>query len=245
MEFNTQSNNVEIVAHRGYAALYPENTMVAFRRSLELGADTIELDIHYSKEGIPVVIHDDTLDRTTTSSGSIRKLSLQDIRQADAGVKFSPEFVGSQVPLLEEALDLCSGRAGLQLELKETITESEGRALLHLLKVHDMLDHTMIISFIFTNLTLMRELHPHIELGFLTDKRVSLQPLHELGHATCCFSSSLAMNHPDMLEEATSLGIDRAVWTIRDEETAIKLYKLGIRRLTSDIPLTQEMFTSI
>lgn len=234
--------HVEIVAHRGFAALFPENTMLAFQRALELGAHTIELDIHHSKEGVPVVIHDDSLNRTTTLTGLISQLSLQDIRLADAGVKFAPQYAGCRVPFLEEALDLCSGRARLQLELKEDISEAEGKALLHLLKMHDMVEHTMIISFAITNLKLIRELNHSIELGYLMDKSIPLAPVQELGYATCCFHQSLAIKQPKLVEEAQSLGLDTAAWTIRDEQTAKKLYAIGIRRLTSDIPLKEQMF---
>lgn len=242
MEIHTQPLNVEIVAHRGYAAIFPENTMVAFQRSLELGAHTIELDVHHSKEGIPVVIHDSTLNRTTTGTGAVRSLSLQDIRQADAGIKFKPEFAGCQVPLLEEALDLCSGRARLQLELKEALSSREIQSLLHLLKVHDMLEHTMIISFIESNLTLIRQLDPHIELGLLIDKLIPLESMQRLGRATCCIHYKLALKYPRIVQEAAVLGIGIAAWTIRDEKTAIILSKLGIRRLTSDIPLSPALF---
>lgn len=233
---------VEIVAHRGYAALFPENTMLAFQRALELGAHTIELDIHHSKEGVPVVIHDDSLNRTTNLTGLIRTLSLQDIRRADAGIKFSPQYAGCRVPFLEEALDLCSGRSRLQLELKESINETEGKALLHLLKMHDMIEHTMIISFAISNLKLMRELHFSIELGYLMDKRIPLETVKELGHATCCFNQSLALKQPEIVKEALGMGLDTAAWTIRDEQTAKKLNAIGIRRLTSDIPLKEQMF---
>lgn len=236
------SASVEIVAHRGFAALFPENTMLAFQRALELGAHTIELDIHHSKEGVPVVIHDDSLNRTTTRTGLIRNLSLQDIRLADAGVKFGPQFVGCHVPLLEEALDLCSGRARLQLELKENISEAAGKALLHLLKMHDMLEHTMIISFAFSNLKLIRELNREMELGFLISSSVPLASVQELGYATCCFNQSLVLKKPAIVNQVQALGLDIAAWTIRDEPTAKKLYDLGIRRLTSDIPLKEALF---
>ncbi|MDK8182946.1 glycerophosphodiester phosphodiesterase family protein [Paenibacillus sp. UMB4589-SE434] len=238
MKGQLDKTSLEIVAHRGYAAIFPENTMEAFRRSLDLGADSIELDIHHTKESIPVIIHDDTLNRTTTGTGRIRDLTLADILEADAGIKFKSEFAGCKVPLLEEALELCSERkAGLQLELKEHITEEEGRALLQMLNIYNLIERTIIISFHSNNLMLVRKLHPTIELGFLTDNHVALEPLTGLGRAACCLQYELVLNKPELIREANELGLDLAVWTVRSLEIAKQLYALGIRRMTTDIPL--------
>ncbi|WP_028545940.1 glycerophosphodiester phosphodiesterase [Paenibacillus taiwanensis] len=238
MKGQLDKTNLEIVAHRGYAAIFPENTMEAFRRSLDLGADSIELDIHHSKEGIPVIIHDDTLNRTTTGTGRIRDLTIAEIWEADAGIKFKPEFAGCKVPLLEEALELCAERqAGLQLELKESITEEEGRALLQMLNIYNLIEQTIIISFHPNNLMLIRKLHPTIELGFLTDNEIALESLKGLGHAACCLQFELVLGNPKLVKEAVELELDLAVWTVRSLEIAKQLYALGIRRITTDIPL--------
>ncbi|MBD8500035.1 glycerophosphodiester phosphodiesterase [Paenibacillus arenosi] len=229
---------VEIVAHRGYAGVFPENTMEAFRRSLSLRADSIELDIHHSREGIPIVIHDDTLDRTTTSIGVIRSLPVSEIQAADAGSKFKVEFSGCNVPLLEEALKLCQDcEAGLQLEIKEQINEDEARALLHLLSVYNMSKRTMIISFYKQNLDLLRRLDVNIELGFLTTDPIALETLVPLTPSCLCAHYPLLLEHPELIQQARKLNVDVAVWTIRDIETAKQLVELGVYRLTSDIPL--------
>ncbi|MCR8843983.1 glycerophosphodiester phosphodiesterase [Paenibacillus sp. SC116] len=233
--------NIEIVAHRGYAGVFPENTMEAFRRSVALRADSIELDIHHSREGIPVVIHDDTLDRTTTTIGSVRSLPVSQIQAADAGSKFKPEFTGCNVPLLEEALKLCQDcGAGLQLEIKEQINEDEARALLHLLSVYDMSKRTMIISFYKQNLDLLRRLDAEIELGFLTTEPIALESLVPLAPSCLCAHYPLLLKHPELIQQARGLNVDVAVWTIRDVETAKQLVKLGVYRLTSDIPLNHQ-----
>ncbi|WP_195576175.1 glycerophosphodiester phosphodiesterase family protein [Paenibacillus sp. 1001270B_150601_E10] len=241
MSLSIHSNTIEIVAHRGYAAIFPENTMLAFQRSLQLGAHSIELDVHHSKEGIPVVIHDDKLNRTTTGSGYIREKSLAEIRLADAGVKFNPRFAGCRVPILEEVLDLLAGRFGLQLELKEGINEREAKGLLHLLNIYGMIDHTMIISFYKSNLELIRKLHPGIEVGFLTSDIIALEPVAALGRASVCLDYHIPLKYPKIIKEAEELGIDVTVWTIRQAHTAKKLYDLGIRRFTSDIPLRPDL----
>ncbi|RJG22598.1 glycerophosphodiester phosphodiesterase family protein [Paenibacillus thiaminolyticus] len=229
---------VEIVAHRGYAALFPENTMIAFRRALHMGADALEIDVHHSAEGVPVVIHDGTLDRTTDRSGPVRSKTVGELQQADAGIKFHPDYAGSGIPLLEEVLALLSeGRAGLQLELKEHINEQEAAGLLHLLDTYKLTERTIIISFHVDNLRLIRNLHPTIEVGWLSDKLVDIDILTGLGHAALLLQYRTVMNHPDIVATAQEKGFSLAAWTIRDEADARKLYDLGVRRITTDIPL--------
>lgn len=240
MSSNALFNDVEIVAHRGYAAVHPENTMVAFRRSIQMGADTLEIDVHHSKDGIPVVIHDDSLDRTTTGTGRIREKTVAELQQVDAGKKFSPEFAGCGVPLLEEVLELCGGKVGLQLELKEHNTEEELRAILHLLNQYDMTERTMFISFYPDNLRILRSLNNDIELALLSSELVDLKAVAELGNATLLIQLSTVLEHPQLVAETQAAGVGLGVWTVRSLEDAYKLVEIGVRRLTTDIPLYRE-----
>lgn len=230
-------DDVEIVAHRGYAAIHPENTMLAFRRAIEMGANTLELDIHHSREKIPVVIHDNTLDRTTDGTGFIRKKKVAELQQLDAGKKFKPEFAGCRIPLLEEVLELCRGRAGLQLELKEHNNEEELLAMLHLLNQYQMAAHTTFISFYPNNLHLLRTLDPNMKLALLSSKLIKLAPLTEFGNATLLLQLSTLLNNPHIVTDTQAVGVGLGAWTVRNLEEACQLVELGVRRLTTDIPL--------
>lgn len=230
-------NDVEVVAHRGYAAIHPENTMEAFRRSIAMGADTLEIDVHHSKAGIPVVIHDDTLDRTTNGTGRIREKTITELQQVDAGKKFSLEFAGCSIPLLEEVLELCGGRVGLQLELKEHNNEDELRAILHLLNQYHMTDRTTFISFYLNNLQILRTLNSDIELGFLSRELVDLEVLAQLGNAVLLMQLSTVLTNPLLVHDTEAAGVGLGAWTVRNLEDAYKLVELGVRRLTTDIPL--------
>ncbi len=95
-----------IIAHRGASAEAPENTAAAFRRALAVGVDGVELDVHLSSEGVPVVIHDHLLERTTDGRGPVGALPLAALRQLDAGRWFAGEFAGERIPTLAEALAL-------------------------------------------------------------------------------------------------------------------------------------------
>src|SRR5689334_8396777 len=94
----------EVIAHRGASGTAPENTLPAFRRAEELGADMVELDVQLTRDGHPVVIHDRTLDRTTSGHGAVRRRSLDEISTLDAGAWFGRSFAGTRVPRLEEVL---------------------------------------------------------------------------------------------------------------------------------------------
>ena len=109
-----------IVGHRGAARLAPENTLASFRAALRAGAVWVEFDVRFSRDGVPVVIHDPTLDRTTDGSGPVRDHDLSQIGRLDAGSWFDPRFHGERVPTLRAVLGLLAGRAGADIEIKQT-----------------------------------------------------------------------------------------------------------------------------
>ena len=112
---------VTLTAHRGWRAKYPENTMRGFREAIKLDIDGIETDVHMTKDYHIVVCHDITLGRTTDIQGEIYNMTLDEVREADAGIKFGEEFRGEKVPTLEELLELMATRSDLRLllELKD------------------------------------------------------------------------------------------------------------------------------
>ena len=114
-------NKVTLTAHRGWRAKYPENTMLGFREAIKLDVDGVEMDVHMTKDYRIVVCHDATLDRTTDKKGHIFNLTLDEVRKADAGIKFGEQFKGEKIPTLEEFLELMATRPDLRLllELKD------------------------------------------------------------------------------------------------------------------------------
>ena len=101
---------IEVAAHRGNVADYPENTMAAYRSAYEIGADMIELDLHMTKDGEIVLIHDGDLARTADVAGEIRSLTLEEIRRADVGIKKGAQFAGTRVPTLREFCEFAAAR---------------------------------------------------------------------------------------------------------------------------------------
>ena len=107
------------VAHRGASGNYPENTLLAFQKALEIGVDEIELDLYLTKDDHLIIMHDSTVDRTTDGTGAISELTLAEIKALDAGGVFGEQFRGERVPTWEEALELVQGKVGLNVHLKE------------------------------------------------------------------------------------------------------------------------------
>ena len=107
-----------VIAHRGFSSQAPENTLVAFRKAVELGCDMIELDIQFSKDKEVVVIHDDTLERTTNGKERLIDFTLADIKKLDAGSWVGPQFSGEKVPTLKEVLQQSKGKIPVNIEIK-------------------------------------------------------------------------------------------------------------------------------
>jgi glycerophosphoryl diester phosphodiesterase len=126
----------------------PENTLAAFRRAIELGADLIELDVRQTADGHVVAIHDETVDRTTDGSGTVRDMPLAAVRELDAGSWMGRRFAGERVPTLREVLELTRGRIGLAIEIKAGSRRYPGieATIVHLLQTTGRLDDVILIS---------------------------------------------------------------------------------------------------
>lgn len=154
-----------IWAHRGASGLAPENTMAAFTLAEQVGADGIELDVHLSRDGVPVVIHDETVNRTTNGRGGIVDVTQRELRELDAGSWFSSEFTGEPVPTLAEVLIWVEDRLRLNIEIKSA---QAGRAVLDLLAEYPRA-RVLVSSFSHELLLAMRQWSPGLPIGFLID----------------------------------------------------------------------------
>lgn len=139
------------VAHRGHSIAYPENTLEAYRKAIELGVEMIECDVNITRDGTLIMMHDYTLDRTTTGTGRVSASLWEDIQQLDAGGKFKPEFASVRVPSTEETL-LLYKEAGILscFEVKGADADESNRIALELVDLfikHDMLDKAFLASY--------------------------------------------------------------------------------------------------
>jgi glycerophosphoryl diester phosphodiesterase len=159
-----------IFAHRGASAHAPENTLAAFKLALDQGADAIELDAKLTADGHVVVMHDDTVNRTTDGSGSVKSLSLADLLSLDAGSKFPPLFKSEKVPNLEQVFELLGRKTIINVELTNYTTPKDDLAdkVVALVKKFNLEESVILSSFNLIALIQARKLLPNIALGFLT-----------------------------------------------------------------------------
>ena len=174
-----------VVGHRGALALAPENTLAAFRRAADLGVDAVEFDVQRTADGVPIIIHDETVDRTTNGHGRVGEMAWAEVRALDAGAWRSPEHAGEHVPSLGELLGWArSGSVGLVLEIKQP-APGRGRArdeglvasVMDALRSHDLLERTLIISFDHPSIAEAIDREPRARTALLTEVPVLVDPL--------------------------------------------------------------------
>ncbi|MEZ0166856.1 glycerophosphodiester phosphodiesterase [Kineococcus sp. LSe6-4] len=158
-----------VVAHRGSSASAPENTLAAFEAALRAGADLLELDVRLDGDGVPVVLHDETLDRTTDRSGAVADLPSSAVRAADAGAWFSPAFAGQRVPTLREVVDLVAlhGSGGLLVEFKGTWSPAAVAGAVATLRTAGVAGRSVVQSFEVETVAALRDVAPDVRRALL------------------------------------------------------------------------------
>lgn len=221
-----------LYAHRGASADAPENTLAAFRRALAAGADGIELDVHLSADGVPVVIHDDTLERTTDGHGAVAAHLLDSLQTLDAGRWFAAHFAGEPLPTLEETLRLLAGRLRLNLEVKDT---RAGMAVLELLWQFPQAE-AVVSSFDHALLARLRRAAPDLTLAVLaeSDWHLALGRAKALG-ASAFHPRADLVSRP-LLAACRHLRLPVFAWTVDEPAEARRLARLGIDGLFTNNP---------
>jgi glycerophosphoryl diester phosphodiesterase len=230
-----------VVGHRGAAGHAPENTLVAFERGLSLGADVLECDVHLTRDGHLVVMHDDTLDRTTTGSGPISAHTLAEIRELDAGAWRGQEFAGERVPTLRELLDLARGRCRLAIEVKPESGSSSRSgeleaALASCLRESGMAVEAFVISFDHSVVRQVRSLCPDVTAGVLYVAR----PVDPIAMARAADATLLMPMYelvtPELIAQAHSAGMLVFPWTPNEPAAIAWLLSMGVDGMGSDYP---------
>ncbi len=229
------------IAHRGASTVAPPNTLAAFVKAAELGADGIEFDVHLSADGVPVVIHDFTVDATTDGYGRVADLTLAQLQTLDAGCRFAPAFAGERIPTLDQVLNAVSERLLLNIELKSTAIRDNGleRAVIALIEQRGLSDRVLISSFNPFSLRRARRCASHIPLGLLYApdlplllRRAWLAPLapHQARHP------HHAMVDARYMAWAKKHGYRVNTWTVNEPDEMRRLIALGVDAIITDVP---------
>lgn len=237
-----------VVAHRGASAQAPENTMEAFRLGVEAGADAIELDVHLTADGQLAVIHDDTLDRTTDRTGRIADLTMDEIRQADAGATFArPDDAGLPyaghgltVPTLDEVLAWLPPDVGLVIEIK---ARAAADAVVEAVRGHAVREsgRLAVISFDEATIERVRELDPSIRTGYLLVPTQPIEPAltwaTEHGHVGVFpWEGDLGIDPLPLMAQAHAYGREIGCYVVNDPERMRHLAACGLWGFVTDVP---------
>lgn len=230
---------IKIWAHRGASAYAPENTMPAFEKAIELGADGIELDVHLSRDGEVMVCHDDTVDRCTNGTGKVRKMTCEQLKSLDCSYTF-PEYRGVQMPTLREVYQLIAPtRLTVNVELKPRTFLDIGleQKCIALAEEFGMTDRVIYSSFHFTRLRRLRLIDQNIPSALLYESWKSLLIRH-LNHRS---RTALHPEFADMFRKEAVERIHRAgqqvnVWTVNEPEDVRRLAELGVDAIITNKP---------
>ena len=235
-----------VVGHRGAPSRAPENTLASFQAALDIGVDAIELDVHLTRDGHLVVIHDQNLARTTNGKGLVHEHTLAELKTLDAGSWFNASFAGERIPTFEEVIALIGRRVPLQVEIKGA-TEGVTEATIAMLKAHGLLDSVMMTSFQLNRLPLVRSLTPDVQIGALVwgrtrdAERRPMTPQECVAATLAAQADTMLLWHECITGEmmaaasAAQLAVGAAGGTAAAADMR-RVMALGIVRMTTNFP---------
>ncbi len=227
------------IAHRGFSGEYPENTMLAFHRAVEAGCDGIELDVHLTKDGEIVIIHDEAVDRTTDGRGAVKDFTLQELRALDASGKYTGRFGIQPIPTLREYFSYVKELpifTNIELKNSEYYYEGLEEKTISLVREFHLEDRIIFSSFNNASILLCQKLAPEIPGGFLC-----VDPVENCGaYALSCGVSYI---HPEYsriseaeIDACHNKGIGINAWTVNEPNHMRWLIQKGIHGIITNFP---------
>ncbi|WEG15392.1 glycerophosphodiester phosphodiesterase [Alkalihalophilus pseudofirmus] len=233
------NNTCEIFAHRGSSIDHPENTMAAFQAAYEIGADGIEFDVQLTKDLVPVVIHDETLDRTTTGYGLVSDHTKEQLKTLDAGTWFDTQYADESIPTLEEVLVWASDKfIKLNIELKGHVNQRESliQKVIPMIQTYQLERHVILSSFDHVCIKEVKKLAPEMEAAAIVTAALHepLTYLRSLGVEGYHYMSPL------LLKEEAGVLIDAGVhirpYTVNEEDMLRRYIQWGCAGIFTDHP---------
>ena len=229
-----------VFAHRGDSLHAPENTMAGFEAAIRQGADAIELDAKLTRDGQVVVLHDQTVDRTTDGTGDVAQLDLAALRELDAGSSFSADFQGEHIPTLDELFETVGRRVYLNVELKNYATPLDGLVpkVAELVRRHGLEERVLFSSFLPNSLSQMRNLLPVVPRALLTFPGW----VGSWGRAFGWRGDYAAVHphlddlHRGLVKRVHAAGKRVHVWTVNAEDDLRRVKDLGVDGVLTDDP---------
>ena len=231
--------DVKLTAHRGFSGIAPENTLVAFEKAGEYGFYATECDVHLTKDGVWVIYHDDNIFRLTNGYKNIEEATYEELQEyvIDNGVNVD-NYPNQKIPTLEEYLIVCKNMKIIpQIEIKNGSKEKL-QEILDLLEKYELKENAIIISFKGEMIKKVRELDEKIELWYLVEE-ITEENMNECKDNNYKLAFNHKKNDEEIIKTAISKGLTLCAWTVDDLETLKRLYKLGVKYITTNAIIPQ------
>ncbi len=231
-------NDILIIGHKGASSIAPENTLKAFQKAIELKADYVEFDIHATKDGKIVIIHDSDTFNATGVKGLIEDMTLDQIKSLDAGE-------GEKIPTIRELISIVRKKIGLQIEIKSINLLDK---LIHILREENLISTSIVSSFILNELLKLKLLEPSLKVGLLLSADLVRPKLIKRKIEKIAKNNFYSIHPPfttinkEIVDFAHSYGLKVIVWTVNDREIMENLIELAVDGIiTDDISLANEV----
>ncbi|MGI9148055.1 MAG: glycerophosphodiester phosphodiesterase [Chloroflexota bacterium] len=235
-----ERGRVWVVGHRGAMGHRPENTIASFEHALELGADWIELDVHLTRDGALVVLHDETLDRTTDAHGLVKDHTLAELKQLDAGAWYGPDYAGQRIPRLEDVLEWARERGTIvDIEIKNAPIYYAGieETVVKALDSQNMAEQVIVISFDHAAVKRVKALDPRVATGVLYAARPVDAGVDLARQADAdALLPHWAYVTPEDVRAAHTAGLAVAPWATSDPQILARLIEAGVDAIGTNHP---------
>ncbi len=223
-----------LVAHRGASDSAPENTLPAVEAALEAGVDAIEIDVQRTADGVVVLVHDDTWQRTAGLAASVREVSWERARTLDAGGWFGGAFRGVPPPQLDDVLEVVRGRAKLDIEIKSPERDAGlAGSVVERVRRHAMQRQVVLTSFHVDTIDVLASSVHDIPLGRIAEQPLARGPAPVSLHA---YAAPVILGHPAVVDTAHRAGIAVWAWTVDDAPAVQRLLDAGVDGVVTNRP---------
>ncbi len=221
------------IAHRGASGDFPENTLCAFAAAIEAGAQMCELDIQSTADGTMVVIHDNTVNRTTDGAGKVLYMSAEQVAALDAGSWREPRFAGERIPTLQQVFELISSHCALNIELKADGIEDAVCTMVRAFKAESS---TIISSFAWKALENVRKMAPEIQVGVLASRAPAKLLEAAIEMKAFAVHPRFDLVSAEFCNEAHRHGLQVYTWTADEPEVMCRLISAGVDGIMTNYP---------
>lgn len=232
-------SKVQVIAHRGASAIIPENTMSAFKKAIEMGADAIETDVHMTKDNHLILIHDEQLSRTTNGVGWVKDYTLKEIKKLDAGFWFSPQFANETIPTIDEFFTLIyNTKLWVNIEIKMGFILYPGieQRLVNKIKEYHLEDRVIISSFNHYSIKMISTISPELKTAVLYSIGLYEPWSYAQSIGAMYLHPHKDVVYKELVDAAHQYGMKVYPYTVDDEQEMKYLIEMGVDGIMTNVP---------